>query len=90
MGIIKHQKHTNQRQYAANLFRSAEQRINFVYLMIMIALEAAIMIYILVNQWDDTRFYFGIRASVALLCGIAVNTAFRKKTIRGSSIVTTL
>ncbi len=61
------------------LFRGAEQRINFVYMLIMTAFESAILIYILSNGWDDTRFFFGIRAGIVLLPGIIVNAVFRKK-----------
>lgn len=59
--------------------RSAEQRINFIYMLIMVAFESAILIYILSNRWDDTRYYFGLRAGIVLLPGIIVNAVFRKK-----------
>ena len=61
------------------LFRSAEQRINFVYMIIMIAFGAAILIYIINNQWDDLRFFYGGIAGGFLLVGIIINIIFRKQ-----------
>lgn len=61
------------------MLRSSEMRINFVYAMIMAAFFAAIVIDVLINTWDDTRFFFGALASSAMLIGIAVNIVFRKK-----------
>ena len=61
------------------MLRAAETRINFVYTMVMIALVATILIYIFINTWDDTRFFFDAVASTPLLIGIAVNIVFRKK-----------
>ncbi len=78
-GILNNKKISNQSKYTRDLLRSAEQRINFIYLMLMIALEAAALIYILLNDWDDTRFYFGLRAGFILLPGIIINVVFRKK-----------
>ena len=78
-GILNNKKISNQSKYTRDLLRSAEQRINFIYLMLMIAFEAAVLLYVLLNDWDDTRFYFGIRAGVALLPGIIINVLFRKK-----------
>ena len=81
--ILKYKKQTEKSKYTADLLRSAEQRINFVYMMLMIAFEAAILIYILINTWDDSRFWFGGMAAGILLAGIIINALFRKKTIRG-------
>ena len=61
------------------LFRSAEQRINFVYMIIMIAFGAAILVYIINNQWDDSRFFYGGIAGGFLLVGIIINIIFRKQ-----------
>ena len=79
-GIFNTKKLTNQSKYTIDLLRAAEQRINFIYLMLMIAFEAAVLIYILLNDWDNTRFYFGLRAGIVLLPGIIINFVFRKKT----------
>ena len=49
-GIIIKKEQTNQSKYTADLFRSAEQRINFVYMMLMIAFEVSVGIYILIIQ----------------------------------------
>ena len=78
-GILKYKEQTNQSEYAKNLLRAAEQRMNFVYRMIMIAFEASILIYVLFNTWDNTRYYFSGNAGAALLAGILVNVIFRKK-----------
>ena len=78
-GILKYKEQTNQSEYAKNLLRAAEQRMNFVYWMIMIAFGASILIYVLFNTWDNTRYYFSGNAGAALLAGILVNVIFRKK-----------
>lgn len=54
-------------------------RTNFVYTMLMIAFEAAILVYIIINTWDDTRFFYGAIITTALLSGITINVVFRKK-----------
>ena len=72
-GILKYKEQTNQSEYAKNLLRAAEQRMNFVYRMIMIAFEASILIYVLFNTWDNTRYYFSGNAGAALLAGILVD-----------------
>ena len=77
--IFKTKKQTKESKYTLDLLRSAEQRINFIYLMLMIAFESAILLYVLLNDWDDARYYFGIRAGIALLPGIIINIIFRKK-----------
>ena len=79
MSSIINKEQTNQSKYTDDLFRSAEQRINFVYMMVMIAFEVSVWIYILINEMDVTRFYFGIRAGIVLMIGIIVNAIFRKK-----------
>ncbi len=48
-------------------------------MIMMIAFEAAIFIYILLNEWDDARYYFGLRAAVVLLTGILLNLFTLKK-----------
>ena len=48
-------------------------------MMVMIAFEVSVWIYILINEMDVTRFYFGIRAGIVLMIGIIVNAIFRKK-----------
>ena len=77
--IIINKEQTNQLKTTADLFRSAEQRINFVYMMLMIGFEVSVLIYILINEFDVTRFFFGIRAGIVLMAGIIVNVIFRKK-----------
>ena len=77
--IIKYKKTSEQSEYVKQLFRSAEQRINFVYMIIMIAFGAAILIYIINNQWDDLRFFYGGIAGGFLLVGIIINIIFRKQ-----------
>ena len=57
--IFTNKKQSEQSEYVKQLFRSAEQRINFVYMIIMIAFGAAILVYIINNQWDDSRFFYG-------------------------------
>ena len=78
--IFKYREQTKQSEYVTKLLRAAEQRINFVYMIIMIAFEAAILIYILLNPWDDTRFFFGGVAGASLLAGILINMVFRRRT----------
>ena len=77
--IIKYKKTSEQSEYVKQLFRSAEQRINFVYMIIMIAFGAAILVYIINNQWDDLRFFYGGIAGGFLLVGIIINIIFRKQ-----------
>ena len=77
--IFKYKKTSEQSEYVTQLFRSAEQRINFVYMIIMIAFGAAILIYIINNQWDDLRFFYGGIAGGFLLVGIIINIIFRKQ-----------
>ena len=77
--IFKYKKTSEQSEYVKQLFRSAEQRINFVYMIIMIAFGASILVYIINNQWDDTRFFYGGIAGGFLLVGIIINIIFRKQ-----------
>ncbi len=77
--IFKYKKTSEQSEYVKQLFRSAEQRINFVYMIIMIAFGASILVYIINNQWDDTRFFYGGIAGGTLLVGIIINIIFRKQ-----------
>ena len=77
--IFKYKKTSEQSEYVKQLFRSAEQRINFVYMIIMIAFGASILVYIINNQWDDTRFFYGGLAGGFLLVGIIINIIFRKQ-----------
>ena len=78
-GILRIFKKTENSKFTTELLRSAEQRINFIYFLLMIAFEAAIIIYILLNDWDITRYYFGIRSGVVLLVGIALNIFTMRK-----------
>ena len=76
--IRKYKKTPTQSEFAGGLLKSAEQRINRVYMLLMIAVEAAILIYVFVNTWDDTRFYFcGIAGGFALT-GIILNLILNK------------
>ena len=77
--IFKYKKTSEQSENVKQLFRSAEQRINFVYMIIMIAFGASILVYIINNQWDDTRFFYGGIAGGTLLVGIIINIIFRKQ-----------
>ena len=77
--IFNYKQQSKNSKYTLELLSAAEQRINFVYMIIMIAFEASILIYILLNSWDDTRFYFGGISGGALLIGISVDLIFRKK-----------
>ena len=77
--IFKYKKTSEQSEYVKQLFRSAEQRINFVYMIIMIAFGAAILVYIINNQWDDSRFFYGGIVGGFLLVGIIINIIFRKQ-----------
>ena len=77
--IFKYKKTSEQSENVKQLFRSAEQRINFVYMIIMIAFGASILVYIINNQWDDTRFFYGGLAGGFLLVGIIINIIFRKQ-----------
>lgn len=79
-GIFNYKPKSTNSKYAVDLLRAAEQRINSVFMVMMIAFEASILIYIINNPWDDTRFYFGGAAGSALLIGIVINIIFRKKT----------
>ena len=45
----------------------------------MISLSLAALIYILINDWDESRFYFGISPIVAMTVCIAVNVIFRRR-----------
>ncbi len=72
--IPKLKKKEEQSKLIKDLFIAAEQRINFLYFMLIIAFGVALLIYVLINDWDNTRYYFGIRAGLALLLGIFVNT----------------
>ncbi len=78
-GIFKYREQTKQSDNVTKLLHAAEQRINFVYMLIMIAIEAAILVYILLNQWDDTRFFFGGIAGAVSLTGIIINIVFRRR-----------
>lgn len=77
--IISKKERTNRTEYTSKLLRTAEQRINFLYMLLMVALETSILAYILFNSWDDTRYYFGFRAGITLTAGIIVNAVLRKK-----------
>lgn len=79
ISVLKNKKQTNLNQSTAGLFRKAEKRINFVYMLIMVAFEVSILIYLLINTWDDSRFFFGGIAGGTLLSGIIINVVFRKK-----------
>ena len=48
-------------------------------MIIMIAFGASILVYIINNQWDDTRFFYGGIAGGFLLVGIIINIIFRKQ-----------
>ena len=48
-------------------------------MIIMIAFGASILVYIINNQWDDTRFFYGGIAGGTLLVGIIINIIFRKQ-----------
>lgn len=48
-------------------------------MIIMIAFGASILVYIINNQWDDTRFFYGGLAGGFLLVGIIINIIFRKQ-----------
>ena len=48
-------------------------------MIIMIAFGAAILVYIINNQWDDLRFFYGGIAGGFLLVGIIINIIFRKQ-----------
>lgn len=48
-------------------------------MIIMIAFGAAILVYIINNQWDDSRFFYGGIAGGFLLVGIIINIIFRKQ-----------
>ncbi|MEE0956744.1 MAG: SpoIIE family protein phosphatase [Ruminococcus sp.] len=45
----------------------------------MISFTAAVLLYILLNDWDDSRFYFGVSPVIAMTVCIAINIIFRKK-----------
>ena len=45
----------------------------------MISFTVAVLIYILLNDWDDSRFYFGISPMISMTVCIAINIIFRKK-----------
>ncbi len=77
--IVKNKKTKTRSELTEDLLRSAEQRVNFVYMMVMIALEFAIGIYVLINTWDISRFYFGGIAGALLLISIIINAMFIKK-----------
>lgn len=61
------------------MLQTAEQRVNLAYMLLMIAFEAAILIYLFVNTWDTTRFFFGGIGGGAMLIGIVINAVFYKK-----------
>lgn len=48
-------------------------------MMIMAAFLVSALIYILINTWDDNRFYFGAFACGTLLTGIVINAVFKNK-----------
>ena len=79
MTIRKTKEKTPADELVSKLLRSAEMRINFVYMMLMIAFACSLLIYVLCNLWDDTRFFLGAGAGGALLVGIIVNAVFYKK-----------
>ncbi len=79
-GIFYNNKTKDKDPYTNRLLRSAEQRMNIVYMLIMAAFEVSILLYILLNQWDISRFFFGGFAAGAFLIGIAVNVVLYKKT----------
>ena len=76
---IKNNTNKVQSKYTKDLLNAAEQRINFVYLMMMVAVEAAILIYLLVNEKTEAIYYFGFRSGAVLLPGIVINIVCRKK-----------
>ncbi len=88
--ILKYKEQTEKFEYTKTLLRAAEQRINFVYMMLMIAFEATILIYILFNAWDDTRFVFGGIAGSVLFFGIVMNAFIHKKNYPWNKYVNTL
>ena len=45
----------------------------------MISFTVAVLIYILLNDWDETRFYFGLSPIVAMTLCIVINIIFRKQ-----------
>ena len=90
MTIRKIKEKTPADEFVAKLLRSAEMRINFVYMMLMIAFGAALLIYIFCNIWEESRFFVGAGAGGALLVGIIVNAVFYKKCYPWVKYVNTL
>ena len=59
--------------------RASEQRINFIYTLLMIAFVVAIMSYNLLNDWDDFRYEFSVPPIIAMTVCIVLNIVFRKQ-----------
>ncbi len=78
-GIFYNNKTKDKDPYTNRLLRSAEQRMNIVYMLIMTAFEVSILLYIFLNPWDDFRYFFGGVSGGAFLIGIVINAVFHKK-----------
>lgn len=77
--IFSKKEKTDKLDYTGQLLRSAEQRMNAVYMLIMAAFEVSVLLYILLNPWDDFRYFFGGVSGGAFLIGIVINAVFYKK-----------
>ena len=64
--------------YVSEQLRASEQRINFIYTLLMIAFVVAIMSYNLLNDWDDFRYEFSVPPIIAMTVCIVLNIVFRK------------
>nr|WP_316621674.1 SpoIIE family protein phosphatase [uncultured Ruminococcus sp.] len=65
--------------YVSEQLRASEQRINFIYTLLMIAFVVAIMSYNLLNDWDDFRYEFSVPPIIAMTVCIVLNIVFRKQ-----------
>lgn len=91
MSSIKRENDRAQRtDYAQNLLSTTEQRVNFVYMLFMASFIPAILLYIVLNDWDDTRFlFFGVPCGL-ITVGIVINAAFYRKCYPWIKYVNTL
>ncbi len=88
--ILKKENSSGRSEYADELLRVAEQRVNFAYMLFMAIFILANIIYIIVNDWDDSRFLFAGLPCGFMAAGVVINAVFYKKCYRWIKYVNTL
>lgn len=77
--INKEKGGAKQPDYAAGLLHTSEQRVNFAYMLFMASFVLAILLYITLNDWDESRFIFFGVPCVLMTIGIVINAVFYMK-----------